>query len=319
MESGYLRNWRSGELVQRIEKSRALLGSCTLCPRKCGVNRLAGELGVCRVGKLAEVASFGPHFGEESVLVGEGGSGTIFFCGCNLLCVFCQNDDISHHEPGSCSRVDAQGLAHIMVELQQKGCHNINFVTPSHVAPQILAALPHAIQQGLTVPLVYNSGGYDEVETLTLLDGIVDIFMPDYKFWSAESAERYTGAADYPEKARAALVEMQRQVGDLQIEDNKVARRGLLVRHLLMPGGREETEGILNFLAEKISTDCYLNIMDQYRPCGVAAAGDLYPELKAEITTRDYDQASIRARALGLKRLDQKDLTTILRKLFQES
>lgn len=267
---------------------------------------------------MAEVASYGPHFGEESVLVGENGSGTLFFCGCNLLCVFCQNDDISHHEPGSCARVDAEELAGMMVELQKQGCHNINFVTPSHVIPQILEALPHAIQQGLTVPLVYNSGGYDDVQSLELLEGVVDIFMPDFKFWSSASATSYTGVADYPEKACAALIEMQRQVGDLQIGDDGVAERGLLVRHLLMPDGMNETEGILHFIREQISVDCYINIMDQYRPCGSVSRTENFPELQKEIGVTLYETAVKRAGELGLRRLESKELSRLLKMLFKE-
>lgn len=315
MESGYLEASRSGVLAERIERSRELLGDCTLCPRKCGVNRLAGERGFCRTGELAEVASYGAHFGEESVLVGEHGSGTIFFCGCNLLCVFCQNDDISHPPPDSCAEVEAGRLAGIMVELQRQGCHNINFVTPSHVIPQILAALPAAIQQGLRVPLVYNSGGYDEVGSLLLLEGIVDIYMPDFKFWKSESAVRYAKAPDYPGKACEAILEMQRQVGDLRMNAEGIAERGLLVRHLLMPDGQEETEAILSFLAEHISIDCYLNIMDQYRPCGRIAA---FPELQQAIDPGFYRWALQKAQELGLRRLDQKDFTALLKHLFQK-
>lgn len=314
MESCYLKAWRSGILAERIEESRQLLGSCNLCPRNCGVNRLAGKRGVCRIGEFAEVASYGPHFGEESVLVGEHGSGTIFFCGCNLRCVFCQNYDISHHTPGSCSVVDNKQLGDMLVELQQQGCHNINFVTPSHVIPQILAALPRAIEKGLKVPLVYNSSGYDEVDSLRLLEGIVDIYMPDFKFWKSASARRYTRAADYPEKARAAIQEMQRQVGDLQISAAGLAERGLLVRHLLMPQAQDETEAILHFLAEEVSTDCYLNIMDQYHPCGRITD---FPELQETINPKDHRAALQKAREVGLKRLDNRDFRTLMKLLFR--
>lgn len=314
MESSYLEAHRAGVLEERIAKSREILSACKLCPRNCGVNRLEGERGMCRIGERAEVASYGPHFGEESVLVGEHGSGTIFFCGCNLRCVFCQNFDISHHEPGSCSEVDARQLGNIMVGLQQQGCHNINFVTPSHVIPQILAALPHAIESGLRVPLVYNTSGYDGVDSLALLDGIVDIYMPDFKFWESESAKRYTRAPDYPERARAALLEMQRQVGDLQISRAGLAERGLLVRHLLMPGGKEETEQILTFLANEISAACYVNIMDQYHPCGKAME---FPELQETIDPRTYKAAMQKARQLGLTRLDQKDISKLIKLLFR--
>ena len=304
----------SGQLQDRIERARRMLACCTLCPRGCRVNRLAGERGVCRTGEYAEVASYGPHFGEESVLVGERGSGTIFFCGCSLTCAFCQNYDISHPEPDSCDQITASQLGGIMADLRQQGCHNINLVTPSHVVPQILAALPYAIEQGLTVPLVYNSSGYEEVETLQLLEGIVDIYMPDFKFWQNHSAERYAHAADYPEKARAALLEMQRQVGDLHMDGNGIAKRGLLVRHLLMPHGEEESREILRFLAEKISRDCYVNIMDQYRPCGSITG---FPELQETIKAEACQRALQQAEMFGLSRLDVKDFSLLMKRLFQ--
>jgi len=259
---------------------------------------------------LAEVASYGPHFGEESVLVGTGGSGTIFFCGCNLLCSFCQNYAISHSEERDCRAVSERELAAIMVELQEMGCHNINFVTPSHVVPQILAALPFAVAAGLRVPLVYNCGGYERVETLRLLDGIIDIYMPDVKFWAAESGRRYVHAADYPERMRAALGEMQRQVGDLHIGQNGLADRGLLVRHLLMPDGYMEAQAIFQFLAAEISPNCYLNIMDQYRPCGeLAGRAD-------SITPAMYAKALQAAEMAGLSRLEHHDIVALIRRLL---
>lgn len=315
MESSYLAAAISGLLTRRIDESRRLLEECTLCPRRCKVDRLAGKVGLCRTGALAEIASYGPHFGEEAVLVGEHGSGTIFFCGCNLLCVFCQNYDISHPEEHSCLPVDDLRLAEIMVELQEQGCLNINLVTPSHVVPQILAALPTAIEHGLTVPLVYNSSGYDSIATLQLLDGIVDIYMPDFKFWSAHSARRYAKAADYPQAARLALREMQRQVGDLLINDQGQAQRGLLVRHLLMPGSFTETDAILRFLAEEISVNCYVNIMDQYRP---ADRADEFAELAATISATEYRQALQRAEQYGLTRLDRRNFADLLRHLLDK-
>lgn len=313
MESSYLAASRSGLLDRQINKSWRLLEKCSLCPRRCNVDRLAGKIGLCRTGARAEVASYGPHFGEEAVLVGSHGSGTIFFCGCSLLCAFCQNYDISHPEEHSCLPVDDRQLAQVMVELQEQGCHNINLVTPSHVIPQILEALPSAIERGLTVPLVYNSSGYDDVASLHLLDGIVDIYMPDFKFWSTDSANRYAKASDYPETARMALREMQRQVGDLQINARGCAERGLLVRHLLMPGGFAETDAILHFLAKKISVNCYVNIMDQYRPCGRA---DEFAELGAGITAEEYWQAVQRAEKYGLTRIDRPDYSHLLRHLL---
>jgi putative pyruvate formate lyase activating enzyme len=315
MESSYLKAAKSGLLDQRIGESWRLLERCTLCPRRCKVDRLAGKFGLCRTGFHATVASYGPHFGEEAVLVGKYGSGTIFFCGCSLLCAFCQNYDISHPGPRDCLKVDDHRLAQMMVELQDKGCHNINLVTPSHVVPQILAALPLAIAGGLTVPLVYNSSGYDLVSSLILLDGIVDIYMPDFKFWSARSAERYADAADYPEIARRALKEMQRQVGDLRQNGQGHAERGLLVRHLLMPGGASETDAILQFLAEEISVDCYVNIMDQYRPAGRI---DAFAELEEAISAEEYQQAMLRAEAYGLTRLDRRNIADLVRHLFDK-
>lgn len=314
MDSSYLHARKTGLLTRRIDESRQWLAACRLCPRRCGVDRLTGERGVCKTGAFAEMASYGPHFGEESVLVGEHGSGTIFFCGCSLTCAFCQNYDISHPEPGSCAEVDAARLGEIMAELQNQGCHNINLVTPSHVIPQILAALLHAVDAGLTVPLVFNCSGYEEVEALQLLEGIVDIYMPDFKFWHSASAKKYGHAPDYPDKARMALVEMQRQVGDLEIGADGLAEQGLLVRHLLMPHGRQETREILRFLAERISKKCYVNIMDQYRPAGKIAT---FPELLETIGPEDYQAALQVAEEFGLTRIDKKDLGELMRVLFR--
>jgi len=303
--------YSAGELEIRAEAAVAQLHHCTLCPRKCGVDRLSGETGVCQTGRRALIASYGPHFGEEAPLVGSGGSGTIFFGGCSLLCAFCQNYDISHGVT-TCSTVDAKQLATIMLELQEQGCHNINFVTPSHVVPQILEALAVALPRGLHTPLVYNSSGYDRAETLHLLDGVIDIYMPDFKFWEPKTARRYAGASDYPKRAREALAIMHTQVGDLQINDQGVAKEGLLVRHLLMPEGEAETHSILSFIAHHLSKDTYVNIMDQYHPCGKI---DHLPELQRPITPKEYEQARKVARRLELTRLDQRDLGVLLKKL----
>ena len=313
MTATFLQAMQSGLLVARLKESSQLLSSCSLCPRQCGVDRLAGEVGYCRTGALAEVASYGPHFGEESVLVGSGGSGTIFFCGCNLLCSFCQNYAISRGEDQDCRAVSDRELAAIMIELQEMGCHNINLVTPTHVVPQILAALPYAIAAGLHVPLVYNCGGYERVETLRLLDGIIDIYMPDAKFWAPQSGLRYAAAVDYPQKMRQALREMQRQVGNLHIDANDLAERGLLVRHLLMPGALEEAEAIFHFLAEEISPNCYLNIMDQFRPCGELAGR---AETHANITPAMHAKALQAAERAGLSRLGQRDTAALIRRLL---
>jgi putative pyruvate formate lyase activating enzyme len=311
MTAAYLHAQRSGLLEARIEEARCPLSPCHLCPRGCGVDRLGGERGYCRGGLVAEVASYGPHFGEESVLVGSGGSGTIFFCGCNLLCDFCQNYSLSRRSDEECREVSAQDLARVMLELQRIGCANINLVTPSHVVPQILAALSHAAAGGLHLPLVYNCGGYESISTLRLLDGIVDIYMPDAKFLRAQSALTHTQAADYPQVMGEALVEMQRQVGDLVIDEDGLARRGLLVRHLLMPESLDEAGEIFTFLAEQVSRNCYLNIMDQFRPCGEYRGGT-----EDTITPDHYRQALRAAGKAGLTRLHRHDTSVLLRRLL---
>jgi putative pyruvate formate lyase activating enzyme len=314
MKASYLNLYEQGELQERIRRARDLLAPCRLCPRRCGVNRLqTGELGICRTGERGMVASFGPHFGEESPLVGTGGSGTIFFSHCNLLCVFCQNYEISHC-PDQEEGVEAspEQLAQVMIDLQEQGCHNINFVTPSHVVPQILEALPHAIESGLWVPLVYNSSGYDSVQTLKLLDGIVDIYMPDFKFWEPDSAKRYMHAPDYPEIARAALKEMHRQVGDLVIDSDGLTSKGLLVRHLVMPSCLEESEQIFHFIARELSPATYVNVMDQYHPCGKAHH---FENLNRSLTRAEYETALSMAEKAGLSRLDKKDFSFFLKKL----
>ena len=309
-QSGYLALYREGKLDGRIAEAQQRLSPCRVCPRHCKVDRLSDEKGICQTGVKAVVSSYAPHFGEESPLVGSGGSGTIFFTHCNLLCIFCQNYEISHLGQGI--ETDPGQLAAMMLSLQRQGCHNINFVTPSHVVPQILAALPKAIEKGLTVPLVYNSSGYDSLETLKLLEGIVDIYMPDFKFWDKDLAKRYAKAPDYPEVAQKAILEMYRQVGDLVMDDEGVAVKGLLVRHLVMPGSLEETRGILRFLAREVSVDTYVNVMDQYRPCGEACH---CPPIDRTLTGDEYQQALKLARDAGLQRLDEKDWLRILRKL----
>lgn len=301
-QPGYLALQQSGELADRVDRALAILSCCTLCPRQCRVNRQQNEFGFCRTGRQALVASYTPHFGEEQPLVGSGGSGTIFFAGCNLCCVFCQNYEIS--QGGESVSVNGGLLAAIMLSLQKQGCHNINFVTPSHVVPQILEALPLAVDKGLTLPLVYNSSGYDATETLKLLDGIFDIFMPDFKFWSADSARRYCQAPDYPEMARLAIKEMQRQTGELVLDEAGVAVWGLLVRHLVMPGMLEETGRIMEFIASEISEDTYVNVMEQYRPCGEASR---FAEINRMLGADEYKQALELAKNAGLKRLDQRN------------
>ncbi|THB70864.1 MAG: radical SAM protein [Desulfovibrio sp.] len=300
----YLALHESGELAKRAQEAVNRLAECSLCPRECGVDRLQGETGHCLIGRFARVSSYAPHFGEEAPLVGNNGSGTLFFSGCNLLCVFCQNHDISHLPDGP-ERTPEQ-LARIMISLQESGCHNINFVTPTHVTAQILEALPHAVEMGLSLPLVYNCGGYESLETLALLDGIVDIFMPDIKFSASEPSQTYCRAKDYPERTRVALKEMFRQVGDLHLDDRGIAVSGLLVRHLVMPEDQAGTHDWMGFLAQEISPGTYVNIMDQYRPCGRAAASSQWPELNRAITPEEYQAALAAAKEAGITRLDNR-------------
>lgn len=299
----YLDLHARGGLQERVEDALGRLAGCSLCPRNCRVDRLMDEQGHCLNGRQARLASFHQHYGEEAPLVGEGGSGTIFFAGCNLTCVFCQNYDISHLVDDA-MEVTPEQLAGVMRSLQDKGAHNINFVTPSHVVPQILEALHVAVDMGLEIPLVYNSSGYDKVSTLRLLDGVVDIYMPDVKFWDEEPARRYCEAPDYAERARAAVREMHRQVGDLQLDDRGVAKQGLLVRHLVMPDDLAGTRQWMRFLAQEISRDTYVNIMEQYRPCGMAAS---FPELLKDITPGEFEHARRSALDAGLHRLDARE------------
>jgi len=292
---------RSGELRDRVQEAYRRLEVCALCPRECRVNRRRGETGACRTGEQAVVASYHPHFGEESPLVGRHGSGTIFFSWCNLRCRFCQNYDISQFGAGE--PVEPEELAAMMLRLQELGCHNINLVSPTHVVPQILAGLYIAAEAGLRIPLVYNTGGYDALDTLVLLDGVVDIYMPDMKYADADIARRYSGVADYPRHNQAAVREMHRQVGDLTLDEDGIALRGLLVRHLVLPEGLAGTEEIVRFLAEEISPNTYLNIMDQYRPCHEAHK---LPLLNRRITRAEYEAAVQAARSAGLNRLDRR-------------
>jgi len=296
----YLKLLESGELNRRVTEAYQHLESCDLCAWKCGVNRRAGELGVCRTGEKARVSSYGPHFGEEAPLRGWGGSGTIFFARCNLRCQYCQNYEISQTDSGV--EVEPEDLAEIMLRLQALGCHNINLVSPSHVVAQILAAVLIAAQAGLRLPLVYNTGGYDSMESLHLLDGVIDIYMPDMKYADPEIAKRYSRIPDYPRVNQAAVREMYRQVGDLQIDNNGIAVRGLLVRHLVLPNNLAGTEEIVNFLAKEISPNTYLNIMAQYYPTYRA---HLYPEINRRITAEEYQAAIRAAHRAGLYRLDK--------------
>jgi len=285
-----------GELEERADRLWEMMRECRVCPRLCGTNRLDGEAGFCRVLDRPVVASYGPHYGEERPLVGRGGSGTIFMSGCNLGCVYCQNYDISHALAGR--RTSFEHLARMMLSLQGRGCENINIVTPSHVVPHFVRALAIAAKEGLRLPVVYNTGGYDSVETLRLLDGIVDIYMPDMKYADPEVAERLSFAPDYPRVNREAVREMHRQVGDLVVGDDGVAKRGLLVRHLVLPEGLAGTKEIVRFLAREISPNTCINVMAQYYPAHEARE---YPPLDRRLLRYEYEEAVRAAEAEGLR------------------
>jgi putative pyruvate formate lyase activating enzyme len=298
----YLRTYELGQFEEKIRIGQELLHSCRVCPRDCEVNRWENKSGVCRTGRYARVASAFAHFGEEDCLRGRKGSGTIFFGGCNLGCVFCQNHDISQQASGH--EVDPAQLAGVMLDLQRAGCHNINFVTPEHVVPQILEALPLAIERGLRLPLVYNTGAYDSLESIRLMDGVVDIYMPDFKLWEPEHCAKYLRARDYPETARQVIKAMHEQVGELQLDENGLALRGVLVRHLVMPGLLEETRSIMDWLARELSPDTYINVMDQYRPAHRVGVSPHLSEINRRIRPAEYEQARAHAHAAGLWRLD---------------
>ncbi len=301
-DPAYLRLLRSGELKNRVQEAYQRLEACDICPRECGVNRRESKKGaVCRTGERAVVSSYNPHFGEEAPLVGTGGSGTIFFTWCNLKCQYCQNYEIS--QLGQGREVEPEQLAAMMLRLQQMGCHNINFVSPTHVVPQILAGVLIAAEAGLRVPLVYNTGGYDSLKTLGLLDGVFDIYMPDMKYSDEPTGQRLSKVKGYPTVNQAAVAEMHRQVGDLLMDGRGIGLSGLLIRHLVLPDGLAGTEETLRFLAEEVSRDTYVNIMDQYRPCYKAHE---FPELNRRITTDEYAEAVRLAHEVGLHRLDER-------------
>ena len=300
-EPAYLPLLRSGELKRRVESAYERLHACDFCGRECHVDRFA-ELGSCCTGVDPVVSSFGPHLGEEDPLRGYRGSGTIFFAWCNLNCQYCQNYDIS--QLGNGDEVQPEDLAKMMLSLQARGCHNINFVSPTHVVAPILTAVLIAAQAGLHLPLVWNTGGYDSPATLALLDGVVDIYMPDIKYANAEIARRYSKVKEYPKVNQAAVKEMHRQVGDLVMDERGIAQRGLLVRHLVLPEELAGTAEIARFLAEQISRDTYINVMDQYRPC--YKANEL-PPLNRSTTRDEYQEALQQARAAGLHRFDKRE------------
>ncbi len=282
----YVHLHERGELNHRVQLLKEFLKECRLCPRECGVNRLNGEVGVCQAGSELMVSSAFPHFGEESPLVGRHGSGTIFLTHCNLRCVFCQNHDISHL--GNGERITSSDLVRVMLRLQEMGCHNINFVTPTQYAPQIVSSLPEAIEKGLRLPVVYNCSGYESPEVIRLLGGVVDIYMPDVKYLDEKHSKRFSNAPDYPGVVKQVLKEMHRQVGDLTMDSSGIAERGVLIRHLIMPDGVASSEAVLRFIAEEISVHSYVNVMDQYRPEYLAHE---HPEINRRITNKEFLEA----------------------------
>lgn len=300
-----------GELRRRAAEGLELLRECRVCPRECDVDRLEDRWGVCRTGRYAIVSSFFPHMGEEDCLRGWRGSGTIFFSMCNLRCVFCQNYAIS--QVGEGTPVAPRALAAMMLHLQEAGCHNINLVTPEHIVPQVLEALPQAVEAGLRLPIVYNTSAYDSMHSLRLLDGIVDVYMPDFKIWDPDLARRYLLTADYPEAAREAIAEMHRQVGVLRFDENGLALRGVLVRHLVMPGGMAGTPEVMRWIADELSTDTYVNMMDQYAPTWKVGV-ERFPELNRRLLACEWEEALSAARAAGLWRFDLRAPTGPLRK-----
>jgi putative pyruvate formate lyase activating enzyme len=299
MQPLYIKTHRQGRLVEKIEYLNNLLGECRLCPRECKVNRLKDKKGFCGAGKMMRVSSVYAHFGEESCLVGRCGSGTIFFAYCNLKCSFCQNYEISHLAEGK--EITPQDLSLAMLKLQKIGCHNINLVTPTHFTPQILEALKLAIESGLKLPLVYNCGGYESEEVVDILEGVIDIYMPDVKFSSSEAAGNFSQAPDYFSNLRKVLKKMHQQAGDLVITDG-IAKRGLLVRHLVMPNGLAGTQEIMKYIALDLSKDTYVNIMAQYRPCGKAMQDS---KIDRMISTQEYQEAMRICRSIGLHRFDK--------------
>jgi len=306
-EPAYMALYRSGELHRRATEALERLSHCLVCPRDCGVDRMANKTAACHTGRYAQVSNCFPHFGEEDCLRGWSGSGTIFFSMCNLRCVFCQNFNISQALRGP--EVSAERLAAMMLDLQTAGCHNINFVTPEHVVPQILEALPVAVERGLRLPLVYNTSSYDSLDSLHLLDGVVDIYMPDFKFWDPALSLLYLKARDYPAAARRNMKEMHRQVGVLKFDEYGLAKRGVLVRHLVMPGEIAGTGSIMRFLAEEISPDTYVNVMDQYHPAGRVSETQ-FVEINCGVAPGEYWRAVALARSAGLWRLDRRQIPT---------
>jgi putative pyruvate formate lyase activating enzyme len=300
----YVAAFEQGVLQERAEQAIEALRSCRVCPRDCEIDRFNNRIGVCKSGRLARVASAFPHFGEEDCLRGWNGSGTIFFGWCNLRCVFCQNFETSQFGEGA--EVTAAELAQMMLDLQETGCHNVNFVTPEHVVPQILEALVVAVERGLRLPLVYNTSAYDSVESIQWMDRIVDIYMPDFKLWDAEHCRKYLVASDYADAARRVIAAMHAQVGELRVDENGLALRGVLVRHLVMPGLLDDTREIMCWIAANLSRDTYVNVMDQYYPAHKAETEPRFAEINRGISNDEFCGALELARATGLWRFDTR-------------
>lgn len=296
LKPNYKKLLEKGDLLKKVKEAQKHITHCNLCPHECGVNRKE-EIGICQGNHRAIVSSYGPHFGEESVLVGYKGSGTIFFGHCNLSCVFCQNYKISSYGEGN--TVSNEKLADMMLSLQNHyGCHNINLVTPTHYVPNILEAIYLASQKGLELPIVYNTGGYESMDTLKILEGVIDIYMPDFKYSYTKSGKRYSKVPDYPKRAKEALKEMDRQVGGLKTDNEGVAYKGLLIRHLMLPGGLEETKEVLEFIKEELSPDVLVNLMNQYTPSFKAFE---YEEISKRLDVMEYKQAFDYGKELGLR------------------
>lgn len=292
----YIKLLQNGNLLKKVEEAEKHFTHCNLCPHKCGVDR-TNEVGICRSGDKVIVSSYGPHLGEESVLVGHRGSGTIFFGYCNMSCVFCQNYKISFHGEGD--TLSNETLSNIMLSLQNDyGCHNINLVTPTHFVPNILKAIYLAAKKGLKLPIVYNTGGYESMNTLKILEGVINIYMPDFKYNSPESSKRYSKVSNYPQIAKKALKEMDRQVGGLKTDDKNIAYRGLLIRHLMLPSGLKDTKKVLDFIKDELSSDVLVNLMDQYRPSYKAFE---YKEISKKLSPQEYREAYRYGEELGLR------------------
>lgn len=300
-----VRTYRDGDLERKVDKAREMLTNCVACPQDCEVDRMEGELGTCMLDDRAPVGSYFPHYGEEDVLRGWNGSGTIFFSMCNLRCVFCQNYEVSQVGEGMMKSPDE--IAEMALELQAEGCHNINFVTPEHVVPQVVEAIYHAVDQGLRLPVVYNTSAYDSEWSIEIMDGLVDIYMPDFKVMDPDTSIKYLRGPDYPESARTSILKMHEQVGGVKTGEDQIARKGLILRHLIMPGQVEDSKRILDWIAESLPSDTYVNIMDQYYPAAkVEEHPEKWEELNRHVSEEEYRKVLEHARKIGLENLDPR-------------